>query len=80
MTSVRWLKFNPFNTNYAYASVADIRMLRSDDGGDTFEITGGDNADLFRFNTAYDYDFAGVHTVFTVLGNFHDWPVRSSYY
>jgi len=75
MTSVRWLKFNPYHTDYAYASVADIRMLRSDDGGNTFEITGGDNTDpLFNLNTVYDYDFAGVHTVFAVGGNFHDWP------
>ena len=60
----------------AYASVADIRMLRSDDGGNSFEITGGDNTDpLFRLNTVYDYDFAGIHTVFAVGGNFHDWPV-----
>ena len=75
MTSVRWLKFNPYNTNFAYASVADIRMLRSDDGGHTFDITGGDNTDdLFQLNTVYDYDFAGLHTVFAVGGNFHDWP------
>lgn len=73
MTSVRWLKFNPYNTSYAFASVADIRMLRSDDGGNTFEITGGDDP-LFRLNTVYDYAFAGPHTVFAVGGNFHDWP------
>lgn len=74
MTSVRWLRFNPYNTSYAYASVADIRMLRSDDGGNTFEITGGDNTDpLFRLNTVYDYDFASEHIVFAVGGNFHDW-------
>ena len=72
MTSVRWLKFNPYNISYAFASVADIRMLRSDDGGETFEITGGDKLDpLFRLNTVYDYDFAGLHTVFAVGGNFH---------
>lgn len=89
MTSVRWLKFNPYKTNMgewvppiqrfptlifiphhhffslAYASVCDIRMLRSDDGGSSWEITGGANTDpIFALNTVYDYDFAGVHTVF----------------
>ena len=75
MTSVRWLKFNPYDTSFAYASVADIRMLRSDDGGETWEITGGVNTDpLFALNTVYDYDFASSTTVFAVGGNFHDWP------
>lgn len=75
MTSVRTIQFNPYNTSYAFASVADIRMLRSDDGGKTFEITGGDNTDpLWRLNTVYDYDFYDKDTVFGVGGNFHDWP------
>ena len=55
--------------------VQPLSFRRSDDGGNTFEIRGGDNADpLFRLNTVYDYDFAGPHTVFAVGGNFHDWP------
>ena len=74
MTSVRWLKFNPYNTSYAFASVADIRMLRSDDSGDTWEISGGTKSGLISVNTLYDYAFAGPHTVFGVGGNFHDWP------
>lgn len=74
MTSVRWLKFNPHNTSYAFASVADIRMLRSDDSGETWEISGGSQSGLYSINTMYDYAFAGPHTVFGVGGNFHDWP------
>ena len=57
MTSIRWLKFNPYNPSYAYASSCDIRMLRSDDGGQTF-MTGAPNTDpIFRLNTVYDFDF-----------------------
>lgn len=71
MTSIRWLQFNPYNTSYAFASVCDIRMLRSDDGGETFEITGGNKFDpLFRLNTVYDYAFAGPHTVVSTLSFF----------
>ena len=74
MTSIRWLKFNPYNPSYAYASSCDIRMLRSDDGGQTF-MTGAPNTDpIFRLNTVYDFDFKDANTVFAVGGNFHDWP------
>ena len=74
MTSVRWLKFNPYNISYGFASVADIRMLRTDDSGETWSIAGGSKSGLFSINTLYDYAFAGPHTVFAVGGNFHDWP------
>jgi hypothetical protein len=74
MTSVRWLKFNPHNTSYGFASVADIRMLRTDDSGETWEIAGGTNSGLIGINTIYDYSFAGPHVIFGVGGNFHDWP------
>ena len=74
MTSVRWIKFNPYNPDYAYAAVADIRMLRSDDGGETF-MTGAAKTDpIFDLNTVYDFDFKDANTVFAVGGNFHDWP------
>ena len=74
MTSVRWLKFNPHNSSYGFASVADIRMLRTDDSGETWEISGGTKSGLVGINTLYDYSFAGHHTIFTMGGNFHDWP------
>ena len=74
MTSIRWLKFNPFNSSYAYASSCDIRMLRSDDGGQTFMV-GAQNTDpIFKLNTVYDFDFKDANTIFAVGGNFHDFP------
>mmetsp|Transcript_33846 Transcript_33846/g.40556 ORF Transcript_33846/g.40556 Transcript_33846/m.40556 type:complete len:790 (+) Transcript_33846:2-2371(+) len=72
MTSVRWLRFNPYNTDMGYASVADIRLLRTLDGGETFLV--GGNELPSNINTLYDFAFAGPHTVFAVGGNFHDWP------
>merc|ERR1740139_805044 len=49
-------------------------MLRTLDGGDTFEISGGTKSGLVGINTLYDFAFASSEVIFGVGGNFHDWP------
>ena len=71
---MRWIKFNPYNVTNGFASVADIRMLRTLDAGETFEISGGTRSGLAGINTLYDFDFGSAEYVFAVGGNFHDWP------
>jgi len=71
MTSFRHLKFNPYNLTNGFASVADINMLRTLDGGESFEIS---NTGLISINTLYDYTFVSASIVIAVGGNFHDWP------
>mmetsp|Transcript_2777 Transcript_2777/g.4055 ORF Transcript_2777/g.4055 Transcript_2777/m.4055 type:complete len:532 (-) Transcript_2777:2424-4019(-) len=63
MTSVRHLKFNPFNLSHGYASVADINMLKTLDGGDTWEIS---NSGFSGINTVYDYAFVSEHVIIGV--------------
>eukprot|EP00754_Rhynchopus_humris_P010193 Rhum_TRINITY_DN14126_c0_g1::Rhum_TRINITY_DN14126_c0_g1_i1::g.69891::m.69891 len=72
MTSVRHLKPNPHAPNQMFASVADIAMLRTFDGGDTYQVSKTGLPD--SLNTMYDYAFASEAVVFGVGGNFHDWP------
>lgn len=65
MTSVRHIKFNPFNTSLGFASVADINMLRTLDGGDSFEIS---NDGFISINTVYDYAFVSANVIIRVGG------------
>jgi hypothetical protein len=68
--SVYRTKFNPVNSQIAYAASADIGGMVSEDGGDSWRISKA------QYNSNYDYAFdaKNENVVYAASGNQHDWP------
>lgn len=71
VTTVYRLKFHPTNSRLAYAAIADIGGMISEDGGETFRISQA------KFNSNYDYAFdpSNDNIVYAASGSSHDYPI-----
>lgn len=74
VTSVQKLKFHPKNTKIAYAGLADMGGLVSEDGGESWRIS------KVKYNTNYDYAFdpSDENAAFAASGSVHDFPLGNN--
>lgn len=72
VTTVYRYKFHPQNSQIAYAAMADVSGMVSEDGGRTHRLT------TTGQNSIYDYafDFYDDEVVFAVSGSEHDYPIN----